>query len=115
MLEKPIFIQGVFAFEGRGLERPAPLRPEVGYSVPPDKRAQLVYLRAGNPAPELINLLVTLNGKPLRYFPVGAKAAIHIPLAIVEDLAPESLLQLTVGAPEGLRSSVVVDIGLMEI
>ena len=115
MLEKASFIQGVFGFEGKGLERPAPLRPEVGYSVPPDKRAQLIYLRAGNPAPELIYLLISLNGRPIRYFPVGAKAAVHIPLAIVEDLNPETRLELSVGAPEGLRGSVVVDIGLTEI
>jgi len=115
MLEKPSFIQGIFAFEGRGLERPAPLRPEAAYSVPPDKRAQLVYLRAGNPASDLIYLLVSVNGRPHRYFPIGAKASLHIPIAIVEDLAPESRLELTVVAPEGLRGSVLVDIGLMEI
>jgi hypothetical protein len=115
MLEKPSFIQGTFSFEGRGLERTAPLRPEVGYTVPPDKRAQLVYLRAGNSSAELVFLLLSLNGRPLRYFPLGAKAALHIPLAIVEDLAPESRLELAVGAPEGLRGSVVVDIGLLEI
>jgi len=115
MLEKPSFIQGIYAFEGRGLERPAPLRPDAGYNVPPDKRAQLIYLRAGNPAPEFIYLVISLNGRPFRYFPVGAKAGLHIPLAIVEDLPPESRLELTVGAPEGLRSSVLVDIGLMEI
>ncbi|HKO91349.1 MAG TPA: molybdopterin oxidoreductase [Polyangiaceae bacterium] len=115
MLEKPSFIQGVFAFEGRGLERPTALRPDVGYSVPPDRRAQLIYLRAGNPAPELIYLLIHLNGRPLRYFPVGAKAGLHIPLAIVEDLPPEGRLEVLVGAPEGLRGSVLVDIGLLEI
>ena len=115
MLEKASFIQGVFAFEGRGLERPAALRPDAGYSVPPDRRAQLFYLRAGNPAPEFIYLLVSLNGRPLRYFPVGARAGLHIPLAIVEDLPPEGRLEVTVGAPEGLRSSVMIDIGLVEI
>ena len=115
MLEKARFIQGLFAFEGRGLERPTALGPDASYNVPPDKRAQLIYLRAGNPAPELIYLLVSLNSRPLRYFPVGAKAGLHIPLAIVEDLPPEGRLEVTVGAPEGLRGSVMLDMGLVEI
>jgi len=115
MLEKASFIQGVFSFEGRGLERPAALRPDAAYNVPPDKRAQLIYLRAGNPEPELIYLLVSLNGRPCRYFPVGARAGLHIPLAIVEDLPPEGRLEVTVGAPEGLRGSVMLDMGLVEI
>ena len=115
MLEKPSFIQGVFAFEGRGLERPAPLHPDAGYRVPPDRRAQLIYLRAGNPAPEMIYLLIRLNGRPLRYFPLGAKAGMHFPLSIVEDLPPEGKVEVAVGAPEGLRGSVLIDIGLLEV
>jgi hypothetical protein len=115
MLEKPSFIQGVFTFTGRGLESPAPIAPGAAYTVPRDKRAQLIYLRAGNSSPELVYLSITLNSRPIRYFPIGAKAAIHIPLAIVEDLVPESRVELLLGAPEGLRGAVVVDIGLMEI
>ena len=115
MLEKPSFIQGVYAFEGRGWERPAPLRPEAIYQAPRDRRAQLIYLRAGNSTPEMIYLLLSVNGRPFRYFPIGAKGAVHVPLAIVEDLTPESRLELSIGAPEGLRGAVLVDIGLMEI
>ena len=115
MLETPSFIQGVFAFEGKGLERPSPVRPEAVYVAPRDKRAQLIYLRAGNSAPELIYVLLSVNGKPFRYFPIGAKASVHVQLAIVEDLTPESRLELSVGAPEGLRGAVPLDLGLMEI
>jgi hypothetical protein len=115
MLEKPRFIQGVYSFEGRGLERPAPLRPEITYVVPRDRRAQLVYLRAGNSTPELVYLVLTQNERPVRYFPIGAKGAIHVPLAIVEDVSPETQVGLSIGAPEGLRGVALVDLGLVEI
>lgn len=115
MLEKPAFIQGVFEFLGRGLGSPSPFQPPVTYVVPSDKRAQTIYFRAGNPAPEMIYLVLTRNGAPMRYFPVGAMGAIHVPLAVVEDLAPESRIEVLVGAPRGLQSSVLVDAGFVEI
>jgi hypothetical protein len=115
MVEKPAFIQGLFAYRGRGLATPAPFQPPAVYTVPPDKRAQTIYFRAGNAAAELIYLVLTRNGEPLRYFPVGAKGAIHVPLAVVEDLAPESRIELLLAAPEGLESSVLVDTGFLEI
>jgi hypothetical protein len=115
MLEKPAFIQGLFAYQGRGLGSPVPFQPSVTYTVPPDKRAQTIYFRAGNAAAEMIYLVLTRNGKPMRYFPVGAKGAIHVPLAVVKDLSPESRIEVLVAAPEGLESSVLVDAGFMEI
>ncbi|WP_437682592.1 molybdopterin oxidoreductase [Sorangium sp. So ce131] len=114
-METPRFIQGVYSFEGQGLEKPVPLRPAISYAVPRDKRAQLIYLRAGNSTSELIYLLLERDGRPMRYFPVGAKDAIHVPLVIVEDIHPESVLELSVGAPEGLRGLTAIDIGLAEI
>jgi hypothetical protein len=115
MLENPRFIQGVFVFEGRGLERPEPLRPEATYTVPRDRRAQLIYFRAGNSSAEMIYVVLRQNERPVRYFPIGAKAATHVPLAIVEDILPEARVDLLVGAPEGARGQVMIDIGLMEI
>ena len=115
MLEKPAFIQGLFAYHGRGLGSPVPFQPRVTYLVPPDKRAQTIYFRAGNAAAEMIYLVLTRNGEPMRYFPVGAKGAIHVPLAVVEDLSPESRIEVLVAAPEGLESAVLVDAGFMEI
>jgi hypothetical protein len=115
MLETPKFIQGVYSFEGQGLEHPVSLSPKDEYTVPFDKRAQLIYLRAGNSTPEMIYLLLSRNGRPIRYFPIGARGAVHVQLAIVEDMSPESRLELSVGAPEGVRGVVMVDIGLVEI
>jgi assimilatory nitrate reductase catalytic subunit len=46
---------------------------------------------------------------------IGAKAAVHVPLAIVEDIEPESQLEILVGAPEGVSGQVVIDLGLVEV
>jgi hypothetical protein len=115
MLENPRFIQGVFAFEGRGLERPEPLRPDASYHVPRDRRAQVVYFRAGNSCSEMVYLVLRQNERPVRYFPIGAKSAAHVPLAIVEDILPESRIDLLLGAPEGVRGTVLLDLGWVEI
>jgi hypothetical protein len=115
MSETAKFIQGVFGFRGAGLAKPVALQPGAKHAVPADKRAQLIYLRAGNSSAELVCLVLTGAKKPLRYFPIGAKDAIHVPLAIVQDIDPETELELCVGAPEGLEGSIVVDFGLLEI
>ncbi len=115
MNERPRFIQGIYSFRGAGLAQVAPLRPAATYKVPFDKRAQLIYLRAGNSTGEMIYLALLREKKPFRYFPIGAKGAIHVQLAIVEDIDPESELELAVGAPEGLEGAVLVDLGLLEI
>ncbi len=115
MLEKPAFIQGLFAYEGGGLDKPVSFPSPATYTVPSDKRAQTIYFRAGNPAAEMIYLVLTRGGKAMRYFPVGAKGSVHVPLAVLEDLSPGSVVELLVGAPLGLKSSVLLDVGFMEI
>ena len=115
MLEKPVFLQGLFPFEGIGLQQPSRLTPSLVYRVPVDKRAQLIYFRAGNPAGELIYVLFQRNGRPMRYFPIAAKGATHVELAVVEDLEPGTTLEVLLGAPEKLAGSVLLDIALLEI
>jgi hypothetical protein len=115
MLETPVFLQGLYSFEGAGLDQPVALMPAIKYKVPFDKRSQLIYFRAGNPSSELIYVLFKRDGKPMRYFPIGAKAASHIELAVVEDLEPETVLDVFIAAPVGAAGSVLLDIGLMEI
>lgn len=107
-------MQGVFEFEGRGLTVPQPMATRLTYKVPFDRRAQLVYFRGGNASGSLIYLLLTRNGSPMRYFPVGAQGAIHVPLAVVEDLHPETELEVLFAAPQGVSGSIVLDLGLME-
>jgi hypothetical protein len=114
-LETSRFIQGLFELTGAGLKRAVPLSPPVKYTVPFDKRAQLIYLRAGNALDEMVYLVLTRDGKPMRYFPIGAKGSVHVPLAIVDDIEPEANLELLVGAPEGVSGQVLVDMGLVEV
>jgi hypothetical protein len=113
--EKPVFIQGIFSRKGTGLACTVPFDPPVTYTVPADKRAQTIYFRAGNASAELIYLVLTRDGVPMRYFPVGAKAAIHVPLAVVEDLDPGSRIEILLAAPNTWETSVVLDIGFVEI
>ena len=115
MEPKPRFIHGVFAFEGKGLEAPFLLDPRATYTVPKDKRAQLIYLRGGNSTSELVCLTLVRDGKTMRYFPLGAKAGMHVPLAVVEDLFPESKLEVFISAPKGTAGAVVIDFGLLEV
>jgi hypothetical protein len=111
----PRFLNGVFGFEGKGLETPVPLDDALVYTVPADRRAQLIYLRAGNSSAGLLNITLMRDGKPMRLFPIGAKSAMHVPLVVVEDLFPETRLEALVSAERGVAGQVVLDIGLMEI
>lgn len=111
----PKFLQGVFAFTGSGLGSPALLDPSLVYTVSGERRAQLVYLRAGNSADGLVCLTLMRDGKPMRLFPIGAKAAEHVPLTVVEDLEPDTKVEIYVSAPSGIKGEVVVDLGLIEI
>lgn len=111
---RPRFLQGVFAFEGRGLERPFLLDPALTYTVPRDAEAQLVYFRGGNASGSLVTAIVMRDGEPMRYFPIGANGSTHVPLRVVEDLLAETTIEVYVAAPEG-PGQVVVDIGLVEI
>ena len=47
--------------------------------------------------------------------PVGAKGAIHVPLAVVEDLSPGTKVEILGAAPEAMKCPVLLDIGFMEI
>ena len=100
---------------GAGLASPQAFSPALIYRVPADKRSQLVYFRAGNPVNELIYVMFTRDGEPMRYFPIGAKGAVHVELAVVEDLEPGTVLQIQIAAPKGVSDSVLLDIGLVEI
>ncbi len=113
----PQFRSGVFPFAGSGYEKPSLLSPKLTYSVPPDKRSQLIYFRAGNSSDELICItLLMRDGKPMRYFPIGAKASEHISLAVVEDICRRrQSSRRPVAAPPGVTGFVVIDIGLVEI
>jgi assimilatory nitrate reductase catalytic subunit len=111
----PRFLQGVYPFEGKGIESPYLLDPSLSYQVPPGFITQPVYFRGGNTAPELIYLVLMRDGTPMRYFPIGAKADVHVPLRVVEDLDSGTVLELHVAAPDGVSGAVVIDVGLVEV
>ncbi len=111
----PRFLNGVYPFSGTGLETSGPLAAGLAYTVPADKRSQLIYFRAGNSADALVSVSLVKDGKAVRLFPIGAKASVHVPLAVVEDLFPDSRIEVHVAAPAGVSGQIVLDIGLIEI
>ena len=115
MHSSPRFLQGVFGFEGKGLDQPVPIDGALGYVVPDGVVAQAVYFRAGNSADELICVILVRDGKPMRYFPIGAKSDVHVPLRVVEDLDSGTAVELHLAAPVGVTGTVIVDLGLVEV
>jgi hypothetical protein len=112
---KPKFLNGVYSFQGVGYDKIGPVSDKLVYSVPSDKRAQLIYFRAGNSCGEMICLVLMRAGQPMRYFPIAAKGTEHVPLAVVEDLEPDTKIEVFIGAPGGTQGTLVIDIGLLEI
>ena len=111
----PRFLQGVYAFEGKGLDQPVPLDGTLTYVVPDGAVAQAVYFRGGNSSAELISAVLIRDGRPMRYFPIGAKSDVHVPLRVVEDLDSGTAVELWVAAPTGVSGTVVLDLGLVEV
>lgn len=114
MESSPRFLQGVFHYEGNGLEKPFLLDPELVYEVPAGLQAQLVYFRGGNSSDALVCVVLMRDGEPMRYFPIGARGDTHVALRVVEDLLSGTRLEVHLAAPEGLSGVVVVDVGLVE-
>jgi assimilatory nitrate reductase catalytic subunit len=110
----PQFLQGVFSFQGRGLDEPFLLDPSLVYTVPADREAQLVYFRAGNASAHLVYVVMLRDGEPMRYFPIGAESDTHVALRVVEDLLANTRLEVHVAAREG-AGQIVLDVGLVEV
>jgi len=109
------FLQGVFAFEGNGLDKPALIDDSLRYVVPPGAVTQPVYFRGGNSTDELVTVVLFRDGQPMRYFPIAATGATHVALRVVEDLLGDTVLELFIAAPTGCSGAVVIDLGLVEI
>ncbi len=114
MISKNIFLQAIVPFEGAGLAEFAPLDPALSHSVDDGLRCQALYFRGGNSTDELIVIALLLDGAVMRYFPIGAKSDVHVPLRVVEDIDGGSVLELRIAAPAGVGGTVVVDLGLVE-
>jgi hypothetical protein len=110
----PQFLQGAFAFEGGGYDKPVPIDAP-RYVVPAGAVTQPVYFRGGNSTEEMITVVLFRDGVPMRYFPIAAKGATHVALRVVEDLLGDTVLELYVAAPDGVKGTVMLDLGLVEI
>ena len=111
----PRFLNGVFPFTGSGPGQVGAARHRAGLHRAGGQAlaADLLPRRQQQRRAGLLSLM--RDGKLMRMFPIGAKGAMHVPLAVVEDLMPDSKLEVFVAAPAGVSGSVVLDIGLMEI
>jgi assimilatory nitrate reductase catalytic subunit len=110
----PRFLQGVFPITGEGLAKPGPIDPALRYTVPIGLSAQALYFRGGNSTGELVYVLLVRDGEPMRWFPIGAKGDVHVPLRVVEDLVGGTVVELHAAAPEGVTGELVLDLGLVE-
>ena len=111
----PRFLQGIYAFDGKGLDQPFLLDIALTYQVPDGAVSQLVYFRGGNATHELVCVVLMRDGRPMRYFPIGARSEVHVPLRVVEDLDAGTGIEVHLAAPAGVAGAVVVDLGLVEI
>lgn len=114
-MSQPRLMQGIYEFEGRGLDKPALLDPSLTYTVPAGNEAQFVYFRGGNSSSGLICAIVMRDGEPMRYFPIGALSDTHVALRVVEDLLADTKVEIHLAAPEGISGHAVIDVGLVEI
>jgi assimilatory nitrate reductase catalytic subunit len=115
MHTKNRFLQGIYQFTGAGIDKPAPLDGELSYVVPDGSVAQALYFRGGNTSDEVVAVVLMRDGVPMRYFPMGAKSDVHVPLRVVEDLEGGTAVELYIAAPEGLTGTVIIDVGLVEV
>ena len=114
MILKNLFLQGILQFDGAGLEKPVPIHSQRSRYVPDGVINQTLYFRGGNSSAELITVVLMRDGIPMRYFPIGAKGHVHVPLRVVEDIEGGSLIELRLLADTGVSGSVVVDLGMVE-
>jgi assimilatory nitrate reductase catalytic subunit len=111
---KNLFLQGIFPFDGAGLEKPVPIHSQLSHYVPDGVINQTLYFRGGNSSAELVTVVLMRDGVPMRYFPIGAKGDVHVPLRVVEDIDGGSLIELRLLADTGVSGAVVIDMGMVE-
>ena len=59
--------------------------------------------------------MLVRDGVPMRYFPIGAKGDVHVPLRVVEDLEPGTTLEVHAAGAAGVSGVVIIDLGLVEV
>lgn len=104
-------LQTITECEGKGLDAPSPL--DLEYTVPQGSTAGLQYVRLGTNSAGMVNVTVLRNGKTMRYFPVAAGGAMHVQLAIVDQLEPGEHIEVEAAAEE--TGTLILDIGILEV
>ena len=107
----PILLQTLATFEGNGLAAPHPLG--LSYTVPSNRTSGMFYFRAGSTVGGMVNISVMRDGQLMRYFPVAPNSAIHVSLAIVEELPAGTRIDI-LAAGEG-SGTLILDIGYLEV
>lgn len=107
-----VLLQTITEFEGSGLGKPQPLE-ELHYTVPQGCTAGVQYFRAGNTADCMVNVTLLQNGNVMRYMPVAAGGAMHVPLSIVDELSPGT--EISVAAAAENSGTLILDIGILEV
>ena len=106
-----VLLQKITEIEGKGLDSPEDLN--LTYTVPQGCTAGVQYVRAGSTAPGMANITLLQNGKVMRYVPVAAGSATHVPLAIVDELRPGTEVSIAVAAEE--PGTLILDVGILEV
>ncbi|MBA4115870.1 MAG: molybdopterin oxidoreductase [Rubrobacter sp.] len=106
-----VLLQTITEVEGEGLNSPTPLN--LSYTVPQGCTAGVQYVRAGSTVTGMLNITLLQNGKVMRYIPVAAGSATHVPLSIVDELQPGTEVSVAVAA-EG-SGTLILDIGVLEV
>ena len=115
MKSTPRFLQGVYPITGEGLAKPGPVDPAPALHGARGVPAQALYFRAGNSTAELVYVLLLRDGEPMRWFPIGAKGDMHVPLRVVEDLPGGTVSSCTPRPPRASPASSWSTCGLVEV
>ena len=106
-----VLLQTITSIEGGGLDSSQPLN--LAYTVPQGCTAGVQYVRAGNTSGGMANVTLLKNGKVMRYVPVAAGGATHVPLAIVDDLRPGTDIEVVAASEEA--GTLILDVGILEV
>jgi hypothetical protein len=107
----PVLLQIITDFEGRGLTAPMPIG--LSYVVRDGRTAGMFYFRGGSTVSGMVNVSILRDGKLMRYFPIAPNSAIHVSLAIVEELPERTRIEIH-AAGEG-SGTLILDIGYLEV
>lgn len=111
----PLFLRGVYPFMGAGLLQPMLLSADLRCKVPAGHHAVLIYFRAGNASDALIYLSVVVDGQVHRYFPIGPQGALHVPLAIREEIGSGTTIEIHLAAGDGVMGTAIIDAGFIVV